>query len=493
MVEIKRTLLSVRLWIVIALCIFINICLVVKGQSDQNFGFQETSVSVEAVRSEYYALLDECIECDIDSALKKVNDTIDFASEYYEIINLIQMKSFMLQSEQGRQQWNMAFAAEYERYNERYSELIRQIEKGENSYDDEQLVRSVAATKLKEQLEYLTGYEDSIDNILGSSEKLGSFSIFRDETGFANINILKTVQDFKAIEDVQVRLGNYDGIEAFFDFSITDYLLVVIMFTIIIGLSEEQKKGLYQMLRSCKYGREHLIRSQSAALLVGTTVSTLLLYGSSLITCVVIYNGTGNLFVSAQSIELFRIFPVAISIAGVILLFVVIRVLSAFAIGTFIWLVFFGKAGRMKGSVIICSAILFAEYLLFAYISDTSALNYLKYFNLFILVGQFLLVIYITRLLIIISITSIVLFLSSLFHRVEVAYLSICLIMLLPAVLWKYMGIEVFQWITPLKAIDVIGQITMTEGKIESALWSCAIVGIMGAGSVILMQRKWCR
>lgn len=71
MVEIKRTLLSVRLWIVIALCIFINICLVVKGQSDQNFGFQETSVSVEAVRSEYYALLDECIECDIDSALKK--------------------------------------------------------------------------------------------------------------------------------------------------------------------------------------------------------------------------------------------------------------------------------------------------------------------------------------------------------------------------------------------------------------------------------------
>lgn len=403
------------------------------------------------------------------------------------------MKSFMLQSEQGRQQWNMAFAAEYERYNERYSELIRQIEKGEYSYDDEQLVRSVAATKLKEQLEYLTGYEDSIDNILGSSEKLGSFSIFRDETGFANINILKTVQDFKAIEDVQVRLGNYDGIEAFFDFSITDYLLVVIMFTIIIGLSEEQKKGLYQMLRSCKYGREHLIRSQSAALLVGTTVSTLLLYGSSLITCVVIYNGTGNLFVSAQSIELFRIFPVAISIAGVILLFVVIRVLSAFAIGTFIWLVFFGKAGRMKGSVIICSAILFAEYLLFAYISDTSALNYLKYFNLFILVGQFLLVIYITRLLIIISITSIVLFLSSLFHRVEVAYLSICLIMLLPAVLWKYMGIEVFQWITPLKAIDVIGQITMTEGKIESALWSCAIVGIMGAGSVILMQRKWCR
>ncbi len=110
-----------------------------------------------------------------------------------------------------------------------------------------------------------------------------------------------------------------------------------------------------------------------------------------------------------------------------------------------------------------------------------------------ITLGQFLLIIYIARSLIIASITSIILFLSSLFHRVEVAYLLISVIMILPSALWKYMNLEVLQWFSPLKAIDIIGQITMIEGKFESALWSCVIVGIMGVGSAILMQRKWCK
>ncbi len=87
-----------------------------------------------------------------------------------------------------------------------------------------------------------------------------------------------------------------------------------------------------------------------------------------------------------QSIELFRTFPVVVSIVGMLLIFFVVRVLSAFVIGTFIWLIFSDNSGRIKISIIICIVVLAAEYLLFVKISDTSSLNYLKYFNLFILV-----------------------------------------------------------------------------------------------------------
>ena len=98
---------------------------------------------------------------------------------------------------------------------------------------------------------------------------------------------------------------------------------------------------------------------------------------------------------------------------------------------------------------------------------------------------------YFLRLIMLQAVSSVAIYLSSLTHRMDAAYLIVCGILVLPGALWIYMGIEFFQWLSPLYAIDGIGRLVSDGGNIQVILvWMIAWL-MIGVGGIIGNSRRW--
>ena len=87
----------------------------------------------------------------------------------------------------------------------------------------------VAATAVLTQLEHINGYSDYLANIEKNKDSLLEFSVFSSANSFSGRNIIKTAEDFKALEGVKLRLDTDSGLTAFFNTRLTDYLSVILL------------------------------------------------------------------------------------------------------------------------------------------------------------------------------------------------------------------------------------------------------------------------
>lgn len=123
--------------------------------------------------------------------------------------------------------------------------------------------------------------------------------------------------------------------------------------------------------------------------------------------------------------------------------------------------------------------------------APVQSVRFLVQFPLPISIGQFLMGLYLFRLLALLALGCIVLFLSSLFHRPEGAYVAACAALVIPTALWSWLGLEPLRFLSAARATDLIGLLTERQGQPTVAIAVTAALLLLGAASCFATWRGW--
>lgn len=125
--------------------------------------------------------------------------------------------------------------------------------------------------------------------------------------------------------------------------------------------------------------------------------------------------------------------------------------------------------------------------------APVQSLSFLGEFPVLVSVRGFLIGIYLARLLALLACACAVLFLSSLFHRVELACLAACAILVLPTVLWSYLNLAPFRFLSAARVTDMIGIVTEQQGQVGDGLFGLLVFMLIGAVCIFQTVRRWNR
>ena len=251
----------------------------------------------------------------------------------------------------------------------------------ETAAEDDRL--DYAAVKnLLAQTEYLTGYGDWLENIQRNKENLLTFSIFNDSKSFSGRNIIKTADEFKKLENVNLTLGADGAINSILSFPLTDYFLTLLLILITLSFLEERKAGLWSVVHAAPNGRLKLVLRRTLILFLSSVCTVVLLYGTNLILGFYFYGGIDSLDRAVQSVEILGKLPMLSSVGGFLVKWFILRIAAAFLISLILWLML-TVINNVKYTIIVTAGILAAEYGLYTFLPVQSAFNIFKYFNLF--------------------------------------------------------------------------------------------------------------
>ncbi len=252
---------------------------------------------------------------------------------------------------------------------------------GDESRDEDSL-DYVAVNNLLKKVEYLAGYGDWLAGIERNKENLLTFSIFNDPDSFSGRNIIKTAEEFEKLRGVELSLVSDGAVGAFMSFRLTDYLLLLALLLVVLSFLEERKAGLWGVVHATPRGRLRLAARRAAILLSASALGVILLYGTDLLIGFTVYGGYGDLDCAVQSVETLGRLPMITSIGGFLLRFLLLRAAAAFLTGLLLWLMV-AAVSNVKYTIVVAAAVLAGEYSLYTFLPVQSALNVLKYFNLF--------------------------------------------------------------------------------------------------------------
>ena len=389
MAEWKRIFRNPRLCIGLLVILLLNGVLFLREQAAQDYRIDSTiptftisinsyggayEVAQKSVGSQegydrYLQWLEDYKDLTIAEALTKLEAEKDRLTTILQINELLESDN------------NMFLSDSLEQYRAEYPELVQQLENGALDLDEVHL-DYVAVNHLLKQAKYLDGYDDYLATIQANKEKMLSFSIFNDPDSFSGRNIIKTANEFEALEGVSLTLGADGAIAAFMDFSITDYLLLAVLVLICISFLDERKKGLWSVVHAAPNGRLRLALQRVGILLGVSVIGVVLLYGTNLLMGFSAYGGMDDLGRAAQSVELLGKMPVCCTVGEFLLLYLLFKISATFLVSLLLWLIF-TAINNVKYTMIAAAGVLAAEYSLYTFLPVQSGLNVFKYFNIF--------------------------------------------------------------------------------------------------------------
>ena len=125
--------------------------------------------------------------------------------------------------------------------------------------------------------------------------------------------------------------------------------------------------------------------------------------------------------------------------------------------------------------------------------APVQSLSLLGEFPVLVSIRGFLIGMYLARLLTLLACACVVLFLSGLFRRLETACLAACAVLALPTVLWSYLDIAPFRFLSAARMTDMIGLITEQQGQAEGGLWGLSVLTLIGVVCTVQTVRCWNR
>lgn len=389
MAEWKRILRNRRLCIGLLIILLLNGFLFLRDQKTQDYridgtiptftisintyggGYKVAQKSVDSREGydRYLQWLENYKDPPIAEALT------DLETEKERLTTILQINE-LLESDS-----DMFLSDSLEQYRAEYPEFVRQLENGELDLNEVHL-DYVAVNHLLRQAKYLDSYDDYLTTIRANKEKMLSFSIFNDPDSFSGRNIIKTANEFEALESVSLTLGADGAITALMNFSITDYMLLAVLVLICISFLDERKKGLWGVVHSAPNGRLRLALQRAGILLGVSVIGVVLLYGSNLLMGFSVYGGMDDLGRAAQSVELLGKMPVCCTVGEFLLLYLLFKVGASFLVALLLWLIF-TAINNVKYTMIAAAGVLATEYSLYTFLPVQSGLNVFKYFNIF--------------------------------------------------------------------------------------------------------------
>lgn len=239
-----------------------------------------------------------------------------------------------------------------------------------------------ALDELQRQISHLDGYSEYLAEIQSRAEIQSQVSIFNQSGSFSSNNLAQTAKDFETILDVEVEFGSSQGIVRWLDFELGDYFHLIAIIAVVLSFLEERRRGLWPAIRTTWGGRGRLGLTRAAILLVGSAAATLLYSVLPFLLSMALHGGWGNLTRSLQSVESFGTCPLRISILEWLVQFFAVKILAGTLIGLLLWCVL-GSIANPQFSISVLGVTLAAEYALYTFLPIQSALNGLKYFNIF--------------------------------------------------------------------------------------------------------------
>lgn len=224
---------------------------------------------------------------------------------------------------------------------------------------------------------YIESYPEFIASVQDNAENYGVISSMQE--GFPYENVLKTADDYGSLEGIELSHGENRGIVLFSDFLTADMLLAVLVVIIVSSLFEESKKGLGYLVRSTKYGRQHLFIQRMAAVVLFSLAFTFLLCAGCM-TISRIFFGSSDVSRALQSIPEFRLCSMHVTIAEYLLYTCLIKAFAAATIGMTLYLLSAVFDSIIAAAISIILVV--TEYLCYILIAPTDLLAGMKFCNI---------------------------------------------------------------------------------------------------------------
>lgn len=281
-----------------------------------------------------------------------------------------------------------------------FEEYYEQYQSGEYLFYTDELAQETALIhELYEEFYKVSRYEDYLNSIQESKNKLSGISIFQNQSNdsFSNRNIVKSAADYENMRDIEIRWQPSKGIILASENSIADILLFLGLLLFVGNLIiEEKERKLFYITRPTKHGMFVYLFGKLGALLLHSCTVVTVMIGSNLIFAA-ITTGVGDMTSSIQSLAPYMESNLSISIWEYLLLSVMTKsivlfcfgaILTAVAIDTakgvmpyFIGILLLGISALFNISIPAYSVLCPMKYLNFIGAMDTGQL-YGEYLNL---------------------------------------------------------------------------------------------------------------
>lgn len=330
----------------------------------------------------YYELENIYRSIPVDKALNEISNQIDTLKDFHIIITANAAN-------------NPGFQAILEEKKKNRPGLMEKFMDSSYVNDEEALLRDLFLyEELYTQLIPLTNYKDYINSMQNRADEMLSVSIFNEKGAFSYRNIIKTPKDFEHLKNITLKVGLDKGIVSATQFSVTDILVVIVIFLLCIYLFlQEKESGLLKLIRTNKKGRVDVAVAKLIALISLTIVLAVVFYGSIIIIANYLY-GFGDLSRYIQSMTAFRHSNVLLTVGEYLSLFLVGKV-TVCVLSALIFSVFFVLINN-AGKIYLCiTALLGYSYISYVFVHPLSHLNLAKYiniiyfFNTYSLLGQY--------------------------------------------------------------------------------------------------------
>lgn len=235
---------------------------------------------------------------------------------------------------------------------------------------------------IQNKVEYIGEYDTFIGEMQSRADKQLTFAIFSKPGTFSYNNIEKTPLDFQKLKGIELKAGNDLALETSTNFPLTDFMVFALIILMCISLfTYEKEKGLYNLVRSTRYGRFSTIVSKLVVVVVFTVAISIVYYSSSILTCG-FYSGFGDLSRNIQSAEMFLNCNLELTVGRYLVLWIIGKIVVMCTVSLLLALVFVVIKNTSLVFVTV-GGVMVTEYTLYITIDSNSLFNHVKYINFF--------------------------------------------------------------------------------------------------------------
>jgi len=229
--------------------------------------------------------------------------------------------------------------------------------------------------------QYINGYPYFLEKTVKQGKLRSQLKLY--EEGYAQEVTAKSLSRFEALIGTEPEVSENRGMVLFFQSHIPELLALFFIFHVVDSFFEERKKGLVHMVRSTGKGRTVICLYRMGILLFTAFVSVFLLMGINLLGAALTF-GTGDMFRPIQSLPEYQKCPYGFSVAGFILILVLLKAMGVFLFG----LILYVLRGLVSDFLFyfLMGGLIISELLSGILIAPVSSLNTFKYINLYSLI-----------------------------------------------------------------------------------------------------------
>lgn len=233
------------------------------------------------------------------------------------------------------------------------------------------------------EAKHIADYEAYLSGVADQADKLSRSSLFGgNKDGFTYRNIMKTAEDFKKLEGIEIRFGSNRAVEEWLSFKTSDLIFAFGILIVVLSFFDERGKSVCAIVRSCPGGRGGLTAQRLFSLAFFSALFTAAFYAVPLAASFGIFGGEDDLGRAVQSLESFKTCTLSVSIGEWILIYLGIRVATGLLIGLVFWFVLsFLEHQELKWLVLIGLAA--AEFAAYTLIAPQMSVSIFRYVNLF--------------------------------------------------------------------------------------------------------------